>query len=107
MCFAHVGIELVFKGSGANEIGSVKSCNNPKYQLKIGKEVIVIDAKYFRPTEVDLLVGDATKAKEKLGWIPKYDLAGLVEEMMSSDIKLMEKQQYLKDGGYTIKNYFE
>ena len=56
---------------------------------------------------MDLLVGDATKAKEKLGWIPKYDLAALVEDMMSSDIKLMEKQQYLKDGGYTIKNYFE
>ncbi|MEQ8216675.1 MAG: GDP-mannose 4,6-dehydratase [Arenibacter sp.] len=107
MCFSHVGIELVFNGSGVNEIGSVKACNNPKYQLEIGKEVILIDAKYFRPTEVDLLVGDATKAKEKLGWVPEYDLAGLVEDMMSSDIVLMAKQQYLKDGGYTIKNYFE
>ena len=107
MCFDHVGIKLAFKGSGANEIGYIKACKNPKYQLETEKEVIVIDAKYFRPTEVDLLVGDATKAKEKLGWIPKYDLAGLVEEMMSSDIKLMEKQQYLKDGGYMIKNYFE
>ena len=107
MSFAHVGIDLEFKGEGPNEKGYIITCRNPKYQLEIGKEVIAVDEKYFRPTEVDLLVGDATKAKEKLGWIPKYDLAALVEDMMSSDIKLMEKQQYLKDGGYTIKNYFE
>ena len=107
MCFAHVGIELEFKGKGPNEKGYIMACSNPKYQLEIGKEIIAVDEKYFRPTEVDLLVGDATKAKEKLGWIPKYDLAGLIEDMMSSDIKLMEKQQYLKDGGYTINNYFE
>lgn len=107
MSFAHVGIELEFKGEGVNEVGLIKKCNNPKYQLEIGKEVIAIDEKYFRPTEVDLLIGDATKAKEKLGWTPKYNLADLVEDMMSSDIKLMEKQQYLKDGGYRVKNYFE
>jgi GDPmannose 4,6-dehydratase len=107
MSFAHVGIELEFKGEGAKEKGYIKSCNNTKYQLEIGKEVIAVDEKYFRPTEVELLIGDATKAKEKLGWIPKYDLAGLVEDMMTSDIILMEKQQYLKDGGYTVKNYFE
>ena len=63
--------------------------------------------KYYRPTEVDLLIGDATKAKEKLGWIPEYDLEALVKDMMSSDIKLMKKQQFLKEGGYQIKNYFE
>jgi len=107
MCFNHVGIELEFKGTGADEKGYIKSCINQKYQLEIGKEVIAVDSKYFRPTEVDLLIGDATKAKEKLGWIPKYDLSALVEEMMISDINLMEKQQYLKDGGYRIKNYFE
>lgn len=107
MSFNHIGIELEFKGSGVDEKGYIKSCHNPKYQLEIGKEVIAVDPKYFRPTEVDLLIGDATKAKEKLGWIPKYDLAALVEDMMASDIKLMEKQQYLKDGGYKIKNYFE
>lgn len=107
MAFSHVGIELEFKGKGVNEIGLIKKCNNPKYQLEVGKEVVAIDEKYFRPTEVDLLIGDATKAKEKLGWVPKYDLADLVKEMMSSDIKLMEKQQYLKDGGYRIKSYFE
>ncbi len=62
------------KETGANERGFVKACNNPEYQLEIGKEVIAVDKKYFRPTEVDLLIGDATKAKEKLGWIPEYDL---------------------------------
>ena len=75
--------------------------------MEIGKEVICVDEKYFRPTEVDLLIGDATKAKEKLGWVPEYDLPALVEDMMTSDIKVMKKQQYLQDGGYRIKNYFE
>jgi GDPmannose 4,6-dehydratase len=107
MAFSQVGIELEFKGKGAAEKGFIKKCNNKKYQLKIGKEVVVIDEKYYRPTEVDLLIGDATKAREKLGWIPEYDLEGLIKEMMLSDIKLMKKQQYLKDGGYRIKNYFE
>ncbi len=107
MCFKHVGIELEFKGKGENEKGYIKSCCNPKYQLSIGKEVIAVDKKYFRPTEVDLLIGDATKAKEKLGWVPKYDLPALVEDMMAGDLKLMTKQQYLQEGGYRIKNYFE
>ncbi len=69
-------LNLEFKGEGINEKGFVKACNNPEYQLEIGKEVIAVDEKYFRPTEVDLLIGDATKAKEKLGWIPEYDLEG-------------------------------
>ncbi|RLD25580.1 MAG: GDP-mannose 4,6-dehydratase [Bacteroidetes bacterium] len=107
MAFAQIGTELEFRGEGANEKGYIKVCNNPEYQLGIGKEVVAIDKKYFRPTEVDLLIGDATKAKEKLGWIPEYNLEGLIKEMMLSDIKLMKKQQYLKDGGYRIKNYFE
>ena len=107
MCFAFVGIELEFKGQNANEKGYIKSCSSENYKLEIGKEVIAVDKKYFRPTEVDILVGDATKAKEKLGWVPEYDLQDLVEEMMFSDLKLMQKQQYLKDGGYRIKNYFE
>jgi len=107
MSFAHVGIELEFKGEGVNEKGIVKSCNNPKYQVEIGKEVVAVDEKYFRPTEVELLIGDATKAKEKLGWVPKYNLQELVDDMMQSDLKLMQKQQYLKNGGYRIKNYFE
>ena len=107
MCFAHIGVELEFKGNGSNEKGYIKTCSNPDYQLEIGKEVICVDEKYFRPTEVDLLIGDATKAKEKLGWVPEYDLPALVEDMMTSDIKVMKKQQYLQDGGYRIKNYFE
>lgn len=107
MCFSHVGIELEFKGTGIDEKGYVKSCSNPEYQLSIGKEVVAVDEAYYRPTEVELLIGDATKAKEKLGWIPKYDLAGLVDDMMNSDIKLMKKQQFLKENGYNIKNYFE
>jgi GDPmannose 4,6-dehydratase len=72
-----------------------------------GKEVLAVDPKYFRPTEVDLLIGDPTKARTKLGWECKYDLPALVKEMMQSDIKLMQKDQYLKDGGYTTMNYFE
>lgn len=107
MSFNHVGIELEFKGSGVDEKGFVKACNNPDYQLPIGKEVVAVDKAYHRPTEVDLLIGDATKAKEKLGWVPEYDLEALVEDMMSSDINLMKKQQFLKDNGYTIKNYYE
>lgn len=107
MSFAEVGIELEFKGEGINEKGYVKSCNNPEFQIEIGKEVLAVDAKYFRPTEVDLLIGDPTKARTKLGWECKYDLAALVKDMMQSDIKLMQKDQYLKDGGYTTMNYFE
>lgn len=107
MSFAHVGIELEFKGEGIDEKGYIKACNNTEYQLPIGKEVVAVDKAYYRPTEVDLLIGDATKAKEKLGWVPEYDLTDLVDDMMGSDIKLMKKQQFLKDSGYTIKNYFE
>jgi GDPmannose 4,6-dehydratase len=107
MSFEQVGIELDFKGSGKEEKGYIKKCTNPKYQLKIGKEVVAVDPRYFRPTEVELLIGDATKAKEKLGWIPEYDLQDLVEEMMQSDLKLMHKDQYLHDGGYDTLNYFE
>src|SRR6056300_1547913 len=107
MAFDHVGIELEFTGSGVDEVAKVVKCNNPSYQLEIGKEVLAIDPKYFRPTEVDLLIGDPTKAKEKLGWEPQIQLAELVEDMMSSDLKLMQKDKYLKDGGYQTLNYFE
>lgn len=107
MSFAEAGIELEFKGKGVDEKAFVKACNNPEYQLPIGKEVLNVDPKYFRPTEVDLLIGDASKANNKLGWIPKYDLQGLVKDMMQSDIKLMKKESYLKEGGYQILNYFE
>ncbi len=107
MAFAEVGIELEFKGSGIDEKAYVQSCSHPDFQLKKGKEVLSIDPKYFRPTEVDLLIGDATKANTKLGWIPKYDLQDLVKEMMASDVKLMQKDEYLKAGNFNILNYYE
>ena len=107
MSFAEVGIELEFKGEGIDEKGYIKACNNPEFQLEIGKEVLAVDSKYFRPTEVDLLIGDPTKAQTKLGWECKYDLQDLVKDMMQSDLKLMKKDQYLKEGGYTTLNYFE
>ena len=91
MAFAEVGIELEFTGEGVNEKATVKSCSNAAYQLPIGKLVVAVDPEYFRPTEVDLLIGDATKAKEKLGWKPKYTLAALVKEMVAADIQNVKK----------------
>lgn len=107
MAFAEVGVELEFKGEGVDEKGYVKSTSNPDYSLKIGKEVVAVDPRYFRPTEVELLIGDPTKANTKLGWKPEYELSDLVKDMMRSDLKLMQKDQYLKEGGYKILNYFE
>ncbi|MFL2626663.1 MAG: GDP-mannose 4,6-dehydratase [Flavobacteriaceae bacterium] len=91
MAFAEVGIALEFRGEGINEKGFVASCNNENYKLEIGKEVLSVDASYFRPTEVDLLIGDPSKAKAKLGWVPEHDLASLVKDMMQSDLKLFTK----------------
>ncbi len=107
MAFNEVGIEIEFKGSAKDEKGYVKTCNDPRFKLPVGKEVVAVDPAYFRPTEVDLLIGDPTKAKTKLGWKPEYDLAALVKEMVASDVKLMQKDQYLIQGGYKTLNYFE
>ena len=107
MAFMEVGIELEFRGSGIDEKAYIKKCNNEAYQIEIGKEVLSIDPRYFRPTEVDLLIGDPTKANTKLGWVPKYDLESLVKDMMKSDLRVMLKEQYLKNGGYTTLNYYE
>jgi len=107
MAFHHIGVTLEFKGEGVDEKGYVAASTNPNFKVPVGQEVVAVDEKYFRPTEVDLLIGDASKANNKLGWIPKYTLQDLVDDMMKSDIKLMQKDQYLKDGGYTILNYFE
>ena len=85
----------------------VKSCKNKEYQLETGKEIIAVDPNYFRPTEVDMLIGDASKAKEKLGWEPKYDLSALIKEMVQSDIELFKKDKFLKDGGHKVMNYNE
>lgn len=97
MAFAELGIELSFQGSGKDEKGLVVRCTNPDYQLEKGKVVVQVDPKYFRPTEVDLLIGDPTKSKTKLGWEPKYDLSALVKDMVWSDLKLFEEQGELAD----------
>jgi GDPmannose 4,6-dehydratase len=102
MAFREVGVELAFKGTGVEEVGSVESSSNADYAFKPGQEVIKIDPKYFRPTEVELLIGDPSKAKEKLGWVPEYDLAALVQEMMASDLKLFERDKYLLQGGHDV-----
>lgn len=107
MAFAEAGIEVEFRGEGIDEKGYVAACHDPKYQVKIGQEIVAVDPRYFRPTEVELLIGDATKAREKLGWIPEYDLKALVRDMMSSDLKLMQKDKYLQEGGYRTMSYFE
>lgn len=94
MAFAEVGIELEFQGNDASEVAKVKACLHPDYQLEIGKIVVKVDPQYYRPTEVDLLVGDPTKSNTQLGWKPKYDLAGLVKEMMDCDIALAKNNSY-------------
>ena len=107
MAFAEVGIEVAFKGEGVDEKGYIVSCSNPAYQVAAGTEVVAVDPRYFRPTEVDLLIGDPTKSKTKLGWEPKYDLAALVKDMMQADIQLFERDKYLLQGGHKIFNYHE
>ena len=107
MAFNEVGITLDFVGSGVEEKAYVKTCSNPEFELEIGKEVLAVDPKYFRPTEVDLLIGDASKAKNKLGWTPEFSLQALVKDMMTSDVSLMQKDQFLKTGGYRTLNFFE
>ena len=91
MSFSYLGIDLEFRGQGENEKGYIKSCSNDNYNLEIGKQVLEVDKRYFRPTEVDLLIGDASKAKNKLGWVPKYSLNELVNDMMQSDLKIMKE----------------
>jgi len=105
--FAEVGIELTFEGEGADEAAKIAKCHNDAYRLPEGKEVVKVDERYFRPTEVDLLIGDATKAKEKLNWQPQYDLDGLIREMIQSDIDNFKRDQYLKEGGHQVLNYYE
>lgn len=115
MSFADLGIGIEFNGTGVNEIGFISSIDKARMEflelknpnLKEGKEVVFVDQLYFRPTEVDLLIGDPTKAKTQLGWEPKYDLNSLVNDMMKGDLKLMKKEKYLQDGGFRVFNYFE
>jgi GDPmannose 4,6-dehydratase len=115
MAFAEVGITLAFEGEGENETGKVAAIDSAKLTsleigttpLKIGDTVVAVDPRYYRPTEVDLLIGDPTKAQEKLGWKPKFDLPALVRDMMLSDLKLMQRQHFLKQSGYKILNQHE
>jgi GDPmannose 4,6-dehydratase len=107
MAFAEVGIELEFRGSGENETAVVKACSHPEYQIPEGKEVIAIDKRYFRPTEVDLLIGDPSKAKALLGWKPRHSLQDLLKDMMRSDVELFKKDLYLRSGGHEVPNYHE
>lgn len=101
MAFKEVGVEIEFKGKGKEEKGIVKSCSND-FAFKKGQEVVAVDPNYFRPTEVDLLIGDATKAKEKLGWQPKYTLKEMVSEMVANDVEFFRKHKLLVEAGFHV-----
>lgn len=107
MAFREAGIDVEFNGTGENEKGVVTRVLSKDVAIKEGKEVVAIDKNYYRPTEVDLLVGDPSKAKQKLGWTPKYDLAALIKEMVHADLESFKKEKLLKDSGYTVKNQHE
>lgn len=119
MAFAEIGADLEFQGKGVNEVALLAGVNETvfknvvgesylnQFKQRIGSIVVGVDPQYFRPTEVDLLIGNAEKAQQKLGWTPMYTLEDLVHDMMVSDIKLMKKESYLREGGYRILNYFE
>lgn len=118
MAFAEIGISIAFRGEGVDEKGYIESIDDALFTKYVGAEfleiihgitdsIVEVDANYFRPTEVDLLIGDATKSRTKLNWIPEYDLKALVEDMMHADVKLMKKETYLKEGGFQVLNYFE
>ena len=107
MSFAELGIEVAFEGKEQNEVGKVVSCSHPDYQLPEGKEVVKVDPAYYRPTEVELLIGDPTKSKEKLGWELEYDLPALVKDMVQSDLELFKRDKFLLKGGHKVFNYHE
>lgn len=119
MAFEEIGVGIRFKGEGIDEVAIIESIDEglfvkkvgdaylENFKKRVGEEVVGVDPQYFRPTEVELLIGDATKARTRLGWEPEYSLAALIEDMMKNDIKLMKKESYLKEGGYKILNYLE
>ena len=119
MAFEEIGVGIRFKGEGIDEVAILESIDEElfvkkvgdayleNFKKRVGEEVVGVDPQYFRPTEVEWLIGDATKARTRLGWEPEYSLAALIEDMMKNDIKLMKKESYLKEGGYKILNYFE
>ncbi len=104
MAFEEIGVSLEFKGEGLNEVGYVAGCSNPDVQLEIGKAVVGVNPNYFRPTEVDLLIGNPSKAKTQLGWEPVYDLKMMVGEMVKSDLEIFRREQLLKQAEITAKN---
>jgi GDPmannose 4,6-dehydratase len=107
LAFRGIGVELEFKGKGINETGLVAESNHPDFLLPVGKEVVAVNQRYFRPTEVETLLGDPGKAKRKLGWMPKYDLPGLVDEMVEADIELFHRDRLLREAGFAVKNEYE
>lgn len=119
MAFEEIGVGIHFKGEGIDEVAIIESIDEglfvkkvgdaylENFKKRVGEEVVGVDPQYFRPTEVELLIGDATKARTRLGWEPEYSLVALIEDMMKNDIKLMKKESYLKEEGYKILNYFE
>ncbi|MBC7920776.1 MAG: GDP-mannose 4,6-dehydratase [Ferruginibacter sp.] len=107
MAFDELGIELAFSGEGESETAHVTASRHPEFRVPVGKEVVAVDKKYFRPTEVDLLIGDPTKAMTKLGWKPQYDLPALVKEMVRSDVELFKRDRLLARGGHRVMNYKE
>lgn len=105
--FAELGIELGFDGTGVEEKAIVTACHNPDFQVPIGTIVLKVDPAYYRPTEVELLIGDPSKAKEKLGWELEYDLDALVKDMVQADLKLFQRDLYLHNGGHKTLKYHE
>jgi GDPmannose 4,6-dehydratase len=105
--FGFVGVEIEFRGEGIDEKGYISNVLNAQSSMLKGKCVLEVDPRYFRPTEVEELLGDPSKAKQKLGWEPEVTVDDLVKEMMDSDLKQMKKDQYLKNGGFKIRNYYE
>lgn len=115
MSFAELGIEVEFSGKNEAERGVIINVDKDRFaelgldinSVKMGQTVVLVDPQYYRPTEVELLIGDPTKSNTKLNWKPKYDLTALIKDMIQSDLQLMKKDQYLKEGGFRANNYFE
>ena len=119
MTFAELGITVEFSGEGIDEVGTIAAVDAAKFteavgeeylaaiERRIGSRVASVDPRYFRPTEVEALIGDATKSRTVLGWTPKYDLPALVADMVESDIRLFKRDAYLRAGGFTVNSYFE
>jgi GDPmannose 4,6-dehydratase len=107
MSFAEVGIKIEWEGSEENEVAKVAACTNKQYQVPVGQVVVAIDKRYYRPAEVDILIGDPAKANKQLNWTPKYDLPAIVKEMVAADVVIFKKDKFLRDGGHDVLSYNE